>query len=99
MYPDPAADWVGVDDTYRGHEGVRSYMRQVYEAFEDYRPEVEELRRGGRQGHHARDRTRPWQRQWRDRGGPQDRPRVDDAGEQGDPPRPLPEPQTERSKP
>ena len=43
LHPDPAADWVGVDDTYRGHAGVRSYMAQVYEAFEDYRPEVEEL--------------------------------------------------------
>jgi len=43
LHPDPAADWVGVDDVYRGHAGVRRYMRQVYEAFEDYRPEVEEL--------------------------------------------------------
>jgi ketosteroid isomerase-like protein len=43
LNPDPAADWVGVNDIYRGHDGVRSYMAQVYEAFEDYRPEVEEL--------------------------------------------------------
>jgi ketosteroid isomerase-like protein len=43
LHPDPAADWVGVDDTYRGHHGVRSYMAQVYEAFEEYRPEVEDL--------------------------------------------------------
>ena len=43
LNPDPEADWVGVDDTYRGHDGVRSYMAQVYEAFEDYRPEVEDL--------------------------------------------------------
>jgi ketosteroid isomerase-like protein len=43
LHPDPAADWVGVDDIYRGHAGVRSYMAQVYEAFEDYRPEVEDL--------------------------------------------------------
>ena len=43
LHPDPAADWVGVDDVYRGHDGVRRYMAQVYEAFEDYRPEVEEL--------------------------------------------------------
>ncbi|MDQ3102761.1 MAG: nuclear transport factor 2 family protein [Actinomycetota bacterium] len=43
LHPDPAADWVGVDDIYRGHDGVRSYMAQVYDAFEDYRPEVEEL--------------------------------------------------------
>jgi ketosteroid isomerase-like protein len=43
LHPDPAADWVGVNDIYRGPDGVRSYMAQVYEAFEDYRPEVEEL--------------------------------------------------------
>jgi ketosteroid isomerase-like protein len=43
LHPDPGADWVGVDDIYRGHDGVRSYMAQVYEAFEDYRPEVEDL--------------------------------------------------------
>jgi ketosteroid isomerase-like protein len=47
LYPDPGADWVGVDDTYRGHDGVRAYMRQVYEALEDYRPEIEELRDEG----------------------------------------------------
>jgi len=43
LHPDPAADWVGVDAVYRGHDGVRRYMAHVYEAFEDYRPEVEEL--------------------------------------------------------
>ena len=43
LHPDPAADWVGVNDIYRGNDGVRSYMAQVYEAFEDYRPEVEGL--------------------------------------------------------
>jgi ketosteroid isomerase-like protein len=43
LHPDPAADWVGVNDIYRGHDGVRRYMAQVYEAFEDYRPEVEDL--------------------------------------------------------
>ena len=47
LHPDPAADWVGVNDTYRGHDGVRRYMAQVYEAFEDYRPEVEDLLDGG----------------------------------------------------
>jgi ketosteroid isomerase-like protein len=43
LHPDPAADWVGVNNIYRGHDGVRRYVVQVYEAFEDYRPEVEEL--------------------------------------------------------
>jgi ketosteroid isomerase-like protein len=41
--PDPEASWVGVDEVYRGHEGLARYMRSVYEAFEDYRPEVEEI--------------------------------------------------------
>jgi ketosteroid isomerase-like protein len=43
LHPDPAADWVGIDDVYRGHDGVRAYLARVYEAFEDYRPEVEDL--------------------------------------------------------
>jgi ketosteroid isomerase-like protein len=43
LHPDPEAHWVGVDRTYRGHEGVMDYMRAVYEAFEDYRPEVEKF--------------------------------------------------------
>jgi ketosteroid isomerase-like protein len=41
--PDPEATWVGVDESYVGHEGVRRYMAGVYEAFKDYRPEVEDL--------------------------------------------------------
>jgi ketosteroid isomerase-like protein len=43
LHPDPAADWVGINDVYRGHEGVRRYMAQVYDAFDDYRPEVEDF--------------------------------------------------------
>ncbi len=44
LNPDPDATWVGIGDDYLGHSGVRRYMRAVYEAFEEYRPEVEELR-------------------------------------------------------
>jgi ketosteroid isomerase-like protein len=29
--------------SYRGHEGITRYMQSVYEAFEDYRPEVEQI--------------------------------------------------------
>jgi ketosteroid isomerase-like protein len=43
VHPDPEASWVGVDEVYRGHEGLARYMQSVYEAFEDYRPEVEEI--------------------------------------------------------
>jgi ketosteroid isomerase-like protein len=41
--PDPEASWVGVDEVYVGHEGMARYMRSVYEAFDEYRPEVEEI--------------------------------------------------------
>ena len=47
LNPDPEAFWVGVNEEYRGHDGVRRYMTAVYEAFEDYRPEVEEIRDSG----------------------------------------------------
>jgi ketosteroid isomerase-like protein len=43
LNPDLEAAWVGIGQVYRGHAGMRSYMASVYEAFEDYRPEVEEL--------------------------------------------------------
>jgi ketosteroid isomerase-like protein len=43
LSPDPEASWVGIDETYVGHDGVRRYMRAVYEAFSDYRPEVEQI--------------------------------------------------------
>ena len=43
LNPDPEAWWVGMDEDYVGHEGITRYMRSVYEAFADYRPEVEEI--------------------------------------------------------
>ena len=43
LHPTPRPIGVGVNDVYRGHEGVRAYLAQVYDAFEDYRPEVEGL--------------------------------------------------------
>jgi len=43
LNPDPEATWVGIDDSYVGHDGVRRYMAAVYEAFDDYRPEVEQI--------------------------------------------------------
>jgi ketosteroid isomerase-like protein len=43
LNPDPEASWVGMDENYLGHEGVRRYLRAVYEAFEDYRPEIEQI--------------------------------------------------------
>jgi ketosteroid isomerase-like protein len=43
LNPDPEASWVGMDENYLGPEGVRRYLRAVYEAFEDYRPEIEQI--------------------------------------------------------
>ena len=43
LHPDPEASWVGIDDRYVGHDGMRRYMAAVYEAFEDYRPEIEKI--------------------------------------------------------
>lgn len=43
LNPDPEASWVGMDQDYVGHEGVKRYLSAVYEAFEDYRPEIEQL--------------------------------------------------------
>jgi ketosteroid isomerase-like protein len=43
LNPDPEASWVGMDEDYVGHDGVRRYMDAVNEAFEEYRPEVERI--------------------------------------------------------
>lgn len=43
LNPDPEVSWVGIGQTYRGVAGLESYMAGVYDAFEDYRPEVEGL--------------------------------------------------------
>ena len=43
LNPDPEASWVGIGETYDGHEGIRRYMSAMYEAFDDYRPEVEDI--------------------------------------------------------
>ena len=43
LNPDPEAAWVGINDEYVGHAGVRRYMAAVYQAFEGYRPEIEDI--------------------------------------------------------
>ncbi|HZO60916.1 MAG TPA: nuclear transport factor 2 family protein [Solirubrobacterales bacterium] len=43
LNPDREASWVGMDEDYLGHRGMRRYMSAVYEAFDDYRPEVEQI--------------------------------------------------------
>jgi ketosteroid isomerase-like protein len=47
LNPDPEAWWVGMADDYVGHNGVRRYMSAVYEAFDDYRPVVEQISDAG----------------------------------------------------
>lgn len=41
LHPDPDAYWVGLNETYRGREGLAGYMEAIYDAFEDYTPEIE----------------------------------------------------------
>jgi ketosteroid isomerase-like protein len=43
LHPDPEHKWVGIKPVYRGPDGVGEYMRTLYEAFEDYQPEIERL--------------------------------------------------------
>ena len=43
LNPDPDASWVGIGEDYVGHAGIRRYMAAVYDAFDDYRPEVEDV--------------------------------------------------------
>ena len=43
LNPDPEAAWVGINDEYVRHAGVRRYMAAVYQAFEGYRPEIEDV--------------------------------------------------------
>ena len=43
LNPDPDAWWVGIGDDYVGHAGVRRYMAAVYEAFDEYKPEIEKI--------------------------------------------------------
>ncbi len=34
---------MGLGEDYVGHAGVRRYMAAVYEAFDEYRPEIEDI--------------------------------------------------------
>lgn len=43
LHPDREAWWVGVDQVYRGVAGLGEYLRTVYEAFEDYHPEIQDF--------------------------------------------------------
>src|SRR5436305_5465769 len=43
LHPDPEHRWVGIRPLYRGPDGIGDYMKTVYEAFEDYQPEIERL--------------------------------------------------------
>jgi ketosteroid isomerase-like protein len=61
MYP-PGGPVAGQIRTLRGHDGVRTWLRSWYEAFEDVRYEVEELIDAGEQvvvvvGQRARGRA------------------------------------------
>jgi ketosteroid isomerase-like protein len=43
VHPDPRSAWPGIEPTYEGHEGVGRYLASIYDAFDEYRAEAEEL--------------------------------------------------------
>lgn len=43
VHPDPRSAWPGIEPEYAGHDGVRRYLASIYDAFEEYRAEAEEL--------------------------------------------------------
>jgi ketosteroid isomerase-like protein len=43
LYPAVENDWVGLEDAYHGHDGVRRYMQLITEVVDDYHPEIVEL--------------------------------------------------------
>jgi ketosteroid isomerase-like protein len=43
IYPDPESAWPGIEESYRGYDGIGRYLASIYAAFEDYRPEPERL--------------------------------------------------------
>ena len=49
LHPAEGTDWVGLEDLYRGHEGMRDYLALIYEVFDDYRAEVEDMLDAGDQ--------------------------------------------------
>ena len=42
--PDPRSAWPGIEPVYHGHDGVGRYLASIYDAFDDYRAEVEDMR-------------------------------------------------------
>ncbi|HXB14677.1 MAG TPA: nuclear transport factor 2 family protein [Solirubrobacteraceae bacterium] len=49
VYPDPRSAWPGIESCYRGHEGLARYLASIYDAFSEYRAEVEDIRDAGDQ--------------------------------------------------
>jgi ketosteroid isomerase-like protein len=43
LTPAAECDWVGLEDTYHGRDGVRRYLRLMNESIDDYHPEIVEL--------------------------------------------------------
>jgi ketosteroid isomerase-like protein len=44
LYPAAESDWVGLEDSYRGPDGIARYLRLIAETIDDYRPQIVELR-------------------------------------------------------
>jgi ketosteroid isomerase-like protein len=43
LHPDPESDWPGVQSVYHGPRGAAEFLATISEAFDDYRPDVEEM--------------------------------------------------------
>jgi ketosteroid isomerase-like protein len=43
IHPDPRSAWPGIEPVYRGHDGLRRYLASIYDAFEEYRAEPEDI--------------------------------------------------------
>ena len=43
VHPDPRSAWPGIEPKYEGHEGVGRYLASIYDAFDDYRAEAEDI--------------------------------------------------------
>ena len=49
VHPDPRSDWPGIEPVYRGHDRVNRYLNAIYDAFSEYRAEVEDVLDAGDQ--------------------------------------------------
>ena len=49
VHPDPRSSWPGIEPVFHGHDGVNRYLGAIYDAFSEYRAEVEDVLDAGDQ--------------------------------------------------